>query len=67
MKKIKCFSSVRLKDGRTGSIVDVYESPVLGYGIDFVTDYRPEGPFPDEIYDIVKPEDIVEILWEPKD
>lgn len=67
MNRIKRFSEVRLKDGRAGTIVDIYEEPTLGYGVDFVSEYSPDSPFPEEIYGVVKPQEIEEVIWQPED
>ena len=64
MERIKLFSTVALDDGREGDVVDIYTSPSLGYGIDFT---RENKPIPDPMYDIVAPEKVTSVLWEPKD
>jgi hypothetical protein len=63
MKKIKLFSTVILDDGREGDVVDIYTKPALGYGIDFT---RAGQAIPDPMYDIVKPEKIREVIFEPR-
>lgn len=54
---VKLFETVRLKDGRIGDVVDIYESPI-GYEIDF-TGHGPfenmtEGVSPDMIAEVIK-------------
>lgn len=44
----------------------VYNEPTLGYGIDFATDYKPDGVFPDPMYDTVTTDQIEEVIWKPK-
>ena len=62
-KTIKLFSTVRLKDGREGDVVDVYSDPP-GYEIDFT---RAGQPVPDPLTEGVEAREIAEVLWEPKD
>ena len=63
MKPIKPYSHVRLKDGREGTVVEIF-----GKQEDFMIDLGdPSKPLPDDWLPTVKREAIVEIIWEPKD
>lgn len=59
--QVKLFSTVRLKDGRIGDVVEVYTSPP-GYEIDFT---RQDEPLPAPMTQGVAPDAIDEVLWEP--
>lgn len=55
--EVERFDTVRLKDGRKGSVVDIYDDPP-GYEIDFsineTFDDLTEGVSPDMIAEIIK-------------
>lgn len=51
---------VRLKDGRKGTVVLVYDSPSLAYEVEIVQD---DG---DSELVTVKPQDIQEVTWSMK-
>lgn len=55
--EIKRFATVRLKDGRIGDVVDIYESPP-GYEIDFSGhgefENLTEGASPDMIAEVIE-------------
>ena len=59
--EIKLFSTVRLKDGRVGDVVDIYESP-LGYEIDF----SGHGEF-ENITEGASPDMIAEVIFQTAD
>ena len=55
--KVERFDTVRLKDGRKGAVVDIYDDPP-GYEIDFsineTFDDMTEGINPDMIEEVIK-------------
>ncbi|MBQ7826085.1 MAG: hypothetical protein IJ337_07025 [Clostridia bacterium] len=57
MVKVERFDTVRLKDGRKGAVVDIYDDPP-GYEIDFsineTFDDLTEGVSPDMIAEVIK-------------
>lgn len=59
MKGVPMFSTVRLKDGRVGDVVETYEKPVPGYEIDFT---RQDEPLPPRLTEGVTEGQVVEIL-----
>jgi len=62
---IKQFSRVRLVDGAEGDVMDVYTDPE-GYDID-ISDPAPGVPLPKNWIRLVTPDQIEEVLREPKD
>ena len=55
--KVERFDTVRLKDGRKGVVVDIYDDPT-GYEVDFsineTFDDMTEGIAPDMIEEVIK-------------
>ncbi len=59
MKDVPLFSAVRLKDGRTGVVVEIYEKPVPGYEIDFT---KQNEPLPPVLTEGVTADQVIEII-----
>lgn len=59
MKDVPLFSKVRLKDGRVGDVVALYDKPVPGYEIDFT---RQDEPLPPVWTEGVTEDQVVEVI-----
>ena len=58
---VRQYANVRLKDGRTGAVIEIYGDQEF-----FDVDVGSSPADWETVYDLTR-EDIVEILWEPKD
>jgi hypothetical protein len=60
--KVNEFDIVELVDGRSGTILDIYDDPTSAYGVDI--DYGEEGPPEgDDGYEILESHEIKQVLW----